>query len=94
VWSNLLAKQKTPVYLYYFTKDNGSLGNAHGGEMPYAYGNLKAHDWLYTDEDYRLSELMMDCWVNFVRCGDPNGEYAPLVDTANPHWDAFNAAPE
>ncbi len=94
VWSNLLAKQKTPVYLYYFTKDNGSLGNAHGGEMPYAYGNLKAHDWLYDESDYALSEHMMDCWVNFVRFGDPNGENAAPTDTTYGHWDAFNAAPE
>ena len=94
VWSNLLAKQKTPVYLYYFTKDNGSLGNAHGGEMPYAYGNLKAHDWLYTPQDYELSELMMDCWVNFVRTGNPNGDYANLTDTVYPLWGRFNDAPE
>ena len=94
VWSNLLAKQKTPVYLYYFTKDNGSLGNAHGGEMPYAYGNLDAHKTKYDSSDYALSEHMMDCWVNFVRCGDPNGENAAPTDTAYGHWDAFNAAPE
>jgi para-nitrobenzyl esterase len=77
VWSNLLAKQKTPVYLYYFTKDNGSLGNAHGGEMPYAYGNLWRHGWLYTDADYQLSDTMQRYWVNFVKTGNPNGDGVP-----------------
>ena len=93
-WSHLLAANGTPVWLYYFTKDNGSLGSAHGGEMPYAYGNLDAHKTKYDDSDYALSEHMMDCWVNFVRCGDPNGPYQELGDQAYPQWSRFNDAPD
>ena len=92
-WSHLLAAKGTPVWLYYFTKDNGSLGSAHGGEMPYAYGNLDAHKTKYDDSDYALSEHMMDCWVNFVRCGDPNGPYQEITDNARPRWESFNRAP-
>ena len=92
-WSRLLAANGTPVWLYYFTKDNGSLGSAHAGEMPYAYGNLDAHKTKYDESDYALSEHMMDCWVNFVRYGDPNGLQAELTDKAYPQWSKFNDTP-
>ncbi len=93
-WSHLLAANGTPVWLYYFTKDNGSLGAAHGGEMPYAYGNLDAHKSKYDESDYALSEYMMDCWVNFVRFGDPNGAYGEQTDKAYPAWEMFNRTPQ
>lgn len=95
-WSHLLAANGTPVWLYWFTKDNGSLGSAHGGEMPYAYGNLGAHPSRYDESDYALSECMMDCWVNFVRYGNPNGqvsELEPVIDKTYPTWAMFNDAP-
>ena len=93
-WSRLLAANDTPVWLYYFSKDNGSLGSAHAGEMPYAYGNLNAHKSKYNDSDYALSEHMMDCWVNFVRHGDPNGPMPELTQTVYPQWSRFNDAPD
>lgn len=95
-WSHLLAANGTPVWLYWFTKDNGSLGSAHGGEMPYCYGNLDAHPSRYDESDYALSEVMMNCWVNFVRYGNPNGqvsELEPVIDKAYPTWTMFNDAP-
>ena len=36
----------------------------------------------------------MDCGVNFVRTGNPNGDYANLTDTVYPLWGRFNDAPE
>lgn len=76
-WTRRLAGQNKPVWEYYFTKDNGSLGSAHGGELPYAFGNLERHAWLYDDGDRALSEVMQQYWANFVKYGDPNGEGLP-----------------
>jgi len=76
-WSTYMTAQNKPVYLYYFTKDNKSLRANHAGELPYAYGNLWRHDFLYEDSDRELSESMTDYWVNFVKTGDPNGEGLP-----------------
>ncbi len=38
----------------------------------------------------------MDCWVNFVRYGNPNGqvsELEPVIDKTYPTWAMFNDAP-
>ncbi len=77
LWSNYDANEGIPVYQYCFTKNNRSLQANHAGELPYAYGNLWRHGWLYDDEDYKLSEAMQSYWVNFVKIGDPNGEGLP-----------------
>ena len=76
-WTRLLSEQNKPVWEYRFTKDNGSLGSCHGGELPYAFGNLDRHAWLYDDGDRALSEVMQEYWVNFVKYGDPNGDGLP-----------------
>ncbi len=86
-WSRLLSRQGKTVYEYYFTKENKGLSANHGGEMPYAYGNLFRHKWLYTDEDNALSDTMQAYWVNFVKTGDPNG-------AGLPEWETFNDAPD
>ena len=76
-WTRLLAEQDKPVWEYHFTKDNGSLGSCHAGELPYAFGNLDRHAWLYDDGDRALSEVMQEYWANFVKYGDPNGAGLP-----------------
>ena len=76
-WSRRLTEQGKPAYLYYFTKQNGGIGDWHSGEMIYAYGNLKNAPRNYTEEDFVLSSLMQQYWLNFVRTGDPNGEGLP-----------------
>lgn len=80
-WSEYMAGQEKPVYLYCFTKNNRSLRAYHGGEMPYAYGNLWRHAWLYDESDVALSETMQHYWVNFVKTGNPNGEGLPAWES-------------
>ncbi len=77
VWSRYMAMENRPCYEYYFTKTNSRLSNHHAGELPYAYGNLDSHPDSYTDDDYALSEIMQNYWVNFAKNGDPNGEGLP-----------------
>ena len=82
-WSRYIADQDKDVYEYYFTKGNNSLGNSHGGEMPYCYGNLHWHDNLYDKSDYELSEMMQQYWLNYIKTGNPNGKGLPK-------WQKFN----
>ena len=77
VWNNYLVEQGVPAYEYYFTMTNNMLSNYHAGEIPYAYGNLWRHPGLYSDEDYKLSEIMQSYWVNFAYTGNPNGDGLP-----------------
>ena len=77
VWNNYLIAQNVPCYEYYFSKTNDVLSNYHAGELPYAYGNLWRHPGLYSEEDYALSEIMQQYWVNFAKTGNPNGEGLP-----------------
>ena len=69
--------QNKPCYEYNFTKKNKVISDNHAGELPYAYGNLWRHPGLYSQEDDKLSEIMQQYWVNFVKTGDPNGEGLP-----------------
>ena len=82
-WSRLVAAQDKDVYEYYFSMDNKSLGSFHAGEMPYLYGNLFRHEKMYSEEDNKLSEIMQNYLLNFVKTGNPNGDGLP-------EWKKFN----
>lgn len=86
VWSNYLMQQDKPVYLYFFRKENGSLGTWHAGELPYAYGNLDMTTHNYDDADAKVSDLMVQYWLNFAKYGDPNG-------SGLPEWKKYNDTP-
>ena len=78
LWNDYMVKEGRPSYEYYFTKNNPSLSNYHAGELPYAYGNLwRYKEGLYAKEDFELSDIMQQYWVNFVKTGDPNGDGLP-----------------
>ena len=72
-----MVNQGKPCYEYYFTKKNNIISDYHAGELPYAYGNLWRHPGLYDESDNKLSDIMQQYWVNFVKTGDPNGEGLP-----------------
>jgi para-nitrobenzyl esterase len=60
-------------------------GASHSAEIQYCMGNLdldKRYTWEPTD--YKVSELMMAYFVNFIKTGNPNG--AGLLE-----WPAYKA---
>lgn len=84
-WSNYLAEQGKPCYMYYFAKENKALGTWHAGELPYFYGNIPDSK-NYTDEDRNLSAIIQKYYVNYVKTGNPNGEDLP-------NWSTYNEEP-
>ena len=53
-------------------------GAVHSAEIEYAMGNLatnKVYDW--TEDDYKVSETMMNYFANFIKTGNPNGDKLP-----------------
>ena len=54
----------------------------HTGEMWYAFNSLRegvpaVRQW--TDWDYELAEKMNQYWSNFIKTGDPNGEWTRIL---------------
>ena len=83
-WSNMAVQSaKTQrVYRYQFTKENGYHTTYHSGEMIYAYGclGLSKRQFAYDESDYKLQDIMLNYWLNFVKTGNPNGEGLPTWD--------------
>ena len=72
----------TSVYRYQFTKDNHYHGCYHGGELIYAYVNVKhsPYSYRYDNSDVKLSNVMLSYWSNFAKYGDPNNDNLPKWD--------------
>lgn len=71
-----LDRQKTPVYLYQFTRVSPSrllepYGAFHSLEIAYVFGNFRG---ALTAEpaDEKLSETMRAYWIQFAKTGNPN----------------------
>ncbi|HYQ58773.1 MAG TPA: carboxylesterase family protein [Draconibacterium sp.] len=77
------AQGGAPVYNYLFTwqspPNNGSLGAAHGMELPFMFNNIAmARNQTGGGKDaYELSDKMSSAWINFVKTGDPNCKELP-----------------
>jgi len=53
-------------------KPNGAV---HSAEIEYAMGNLATNqEYAWTEDDYSVSETMMNYFANFIKTGNPNGE--------------------
>jgi para-nitrobenzyl esterase len=58
-------------------------GAVHSAEIEYAMGNLSRNkDYAWTDDDYRVSEIMMNYFANFIKTGNPNGDTLPVWPVA------------
>jgi para-nitrobenzyl esterase len=83
-----MERRKSRAYLYQFTRlpDTAmtrKLKVHHGVELAYVFGNMNRTDG-YDDTDIRLSNKMMDYWVNFAKTGNPNGKGLA-------HWPAYKS---
>lgn len=70
---------RKPAYVYYFKRDlpGDDLGAWHSSELWYIMGTLRRCWRPWTEEDYKLSEQMLDYWAQFMKTGDPNKEGLP-----------------
>lgn len=64
-----------PAWVYYFTRQlpGDDAGAFHSSELWYMFGTLDRCWRPSTEEDYKLSDHMVDYWSNFMKTGDPNG---------------------
>lgn len=59
-------------------------GAVHSAEIEYALGNLETNKvYAWTPEDYKVSEVMQQYFVNFIKTGNPNGKSLPEWPAAN-----------
>ena len=64
-------------------QDNGfkappPVGAAHASEIEYCMGNLYlVKDYAWTDDDFKVSQVMQDYFANFIKTGNPNGGTLP-----------------
>lgn len=98
-WAWIEAQAKTgtkPVYRYRFDqapatpagwfgdRPGSNAGAFHAAEIVYAFDNLDAFPWAYTEEDRQTAAAMSTYWVNFVKTGDPNGPGLPAWPAYEP----------
>ncbi len=61
-------------------RDPKNLMSWHSSELWYTFASLRegtppARPW--TEDDFKLADMMNEYWSNFIRTGDPNGEGLP-----------------
>lgn len=59
------------------------IGAPHACEIEYCMGNLYlVPEFAWTGEDYKVSEVMLNYFANFIKTGNPNGESLPVWPAA------------
>lgn len=54
-------------------------GAVHSAEIEYAMGNLATNkDYNWTEDDFKVSDTMMNFFANFIKTGNPNGDKLPI----------------
>jgi para-nitrobenzyl esterase len=90
IWANMQSDHGGKVYMYRFTHkvpgtgEYAKYGAFHGGEIPYAYNNLKFVNRPWQPGDHKLAEVMSSYWANFAATGNPNGKGLP-------EWKPYNS---
>jgi len=68
-------KSSKPAYGYIFARQlpGDSSGAFHSADLWYVFHSFR-HSWRpFTTGDHALSKQMVDCWANFAKFGNPNG---------------------
>ena len=67
---------------------NGALRSTHCMEIPFVFNNADVHASMTGGGEaaLKLADRMSDAWVNFARCGNPNGEKG--IEGV-PSWEPF-----
>jgi len=84
------AQGGAPAYVYLFEwqspVNDGSLGAAHGMELPFMFNNIAMARPMTGggEEAYALADKISSAWINFVKTGNPNG-------AGLPEWTAYTA---
>ncbi|WP_160719885.1 carboxylesterase/lipase family protein [Bacillus sp. USDA818B3_A] len=74
-WSKILDDPEIkPAYVYEFRRDlpGDEAGAFHSAELWYMFGTMNRCWRQWEEHDYKLSDLMLDYWSNFMRNGNPN----------------------
>jgi para-nitrobenzyl esterase len=97
-----MANVDSPAWLYHTMYINERLrgeipGSVHGLEMPYVFGNVRAHpefqrpqeatQWPATEQDLAFGDTVQAYWVNFTKTGNPNGPGVPEWPEYRPDTD-------
>lgn len=84
------AQGGAPVYVYLFEwqspVNDGSLGAAHGMELPFMFNNIALARTLTGGgkEAYELADKISSAWLSFVKTGNPNCQELPKWAPYNP----------
>lgn len=84
------AQGGAPAYVYLFEwqspVNDGSLGAAHGMELPFMFNNIAMARTLTGGgkDAYALADKISSAWISFVKTGNPNCKLLPKWEPYNP----------